>query len=356
MLVAAVRLNRPRLWLFYALALMLSILLSINMILLVPVYALMLWLLAPRKFPQVSGRLVGRHLGRRIGLMTPFIVFAHGQVFQVNWLFPVSWHYAFDIVQRQYFDHSVPFAVLTAVLIVAAIVARLSAWQPRRARRAASCSSAQPGSSFPPPSSSSTRPSTNPLYFPRYLILTAPAAAIVMAVCIVTVARRPWPIAAVVLLFAVAAVPGYLFTQRWPYAKEGWDYSQVADLISSHATPGDCVMVDNTVVWKPGPIRALLATRPAAFRSLIDVGRGVYGPKVGSLWDGHVAVWLVTAKINKCTTIWTVTDHDKSLPDHQTGPIVAAGIRIRARAGVPIPELPRVPHRRAVAVPLLAGR
>jgi mannosyltransferase len=158
-----------------------------------------------------------------------------------------------------------------------------------------------------------------PVYYPRYLILTSPAMAVVLAVCIVAVARRPWPIAGVVLLFAVAAVPGYLFTQRWPYAKEGWDYSQVADVISAHATPGDCVMVDNTVSWKPGPIRALLASRPAAFRSLIDVGRGVYGPKVGSLWDGHVAVWLVTAKISKCPTMWTITDHDKSLPDHQTG-------------------------------------
>jgi mannosyltransferase len=128
-----------------------------------------------------------------------------------------------------------------------------------------------------------------------------------------------------VLLFAVAAVPDYLFIQRWPYAKEGWDYSQVADLISSHAAPGDCVMVDNTVPWRPGPIRAVLATRPAAFRSLIDVERGAYGPKVGWLWDGHVAVWLTTAKINKCATIWTITDHDKSLPDHQTGQSLPPG-------------------------------
>jgi len=158
-----------------------------------------------------------------------------------------------------------------------------------------------------------------PIYYPRYLILTAPAAALVLAVCIVTVARKPWPIAGVLVLFAVAAFPNYYFTQRGPYAKEGWDYSQVADLISSHATSGDCLVVDNTVPWKPGPIRALLATRPAAFRSLIDVERGFYGPKVGALWDGHVAVWLTTAKINKCSTLWTISDRDKSLPDHQTG-------------------------------------
>ena len=164
-----------------------------------------------------------------------------------------------------------------------------------------------------------------PIYYPRYLIFTAPAMAVVLAVCIVTLARRPWPIAGATLLFAVAAVPNYLFVQRWPYAKEGWDYSQVADLISSHAAPGECLMVDNTVPWKPGPIRALLATRPAAFRSLIDVERGGYGPKIGSLWDGHVAVWLTTAKINKCSTIWTITNKDNSLPDHQSGQSLPPG-------------------------------
>ncbi|EUA90799.1 conserved transmembrane domain protein [Mycobacterium ulcerans str. Harvey] len=54
------------------------------------------------------------------------------------------------------------------------------------------------------------------------------------------------------VLLAVAAFPNYFFTQRGPYAKEGRDYSQVADVISTHAAPGDCLLVDNTVPWKPG--------------------------------------------------------------------------------------------------------
>lgn len=322
LLVAAVRRNRPGSWLGYALALLASILLNLNLVLLIPVYAVMLPLLAPknsRKSPVIwwaaSSAVV-------VGILTPFIVFAHNQVFQVNWIYPVSWHYAFDIILRQYFDHSVPFAILTAVLIVVAIWTRLT--RPGGARAPAGdtrgllliCAA---WIVLPTALIVVYSAVNEPMYYPRYLIFTAPAAAVVMAVCIVTIGRKPWPIAAVVLLFAVAALPNYLFTQRWPYAKEGWDYSQVADLISSHASPGDCLIVDNTVPWRPGPIRALLATRPAAFRSLIDVERGAYGPKVGWLWDGHVAVWLVTAKINKCSAIWTITDRDKSLPDHQAG-------------------------------------
>jgi mannosyltransferase len=314
--VAAARRNRPRLWLCYALALMLSILLSLNLILLVPVYAAMLPLLAREKSPIIWWAATSTVA---LGSMTPFIIFARGQVFQVNWIFPVSWHYAFDITLRQYFDHSVAFAVLTAVLIVATIVARLTGLRAPAGEMRALLIICAAWLVIPTGVTVIYSAIDEPIYFPRYLILTAPAMAVVIAVCIVTIARKPWPIAGVVLLFAVAALPNYLFTQRWPYAKEGWDYSQVADLISSQASPGDCLMVDNTVPWKPGPIRALLATRPAAFRSLIDVERGVYGPKVGSLWDGHVAVWLTTAKINKCPALWTITDRDKSLSDHQTG-------------------------------------
>ncbi len=317
LLVTAVRRNGARRWVCYALALMLSILLNLNLVLLVPVYAVLAPLLAPegsRKSPVIRWAVSS---AVAVAIMAPFMVFAHGQVYQVNWLFPVSWHYAFDIILRQYFDHSVPFAVLAGVVIVAAVVARLrGARGPGGATRDLLIVCAA-WILLPTALVVAYSAAIEPIYFPRYLIFTAPAAAVVLAVCIVTFARRPWPIAAVVLLFAAAAVPNYLFVQRWPYAKEGWDYSQVADLISSHAAPGDCLMVDNTVPWRPGPIRALLATRPAAFRSLIDVERGAYGPKVGWLWDGHVAVWLTTAKINKCTTIWTITNRDTSLPDHQ---------------------------------------
>ncbi|HEY0229093.1 MAG TPA: hypothetical protein VGC05_22445, partial [Mycobacterium sp.] len=267
-----------------------------------------------------------------VGLMTPFVVFAHGQVRQVDWIYPISWHYAFDISLRQYFDHSPPFAILTAVLIVVTIVTRLTGLR--------APAGAMPGllivcaEWIVIPTAVLVVYSIlgEPMYYPRYLVLTTPAMAVLMAVCIVTIARKTWPIAGVVLLFVVAGLPDYLFVQRWPYAKEGWDYSQVADVISAHAAAGDCLLVDNTVACKPGPIRALVAARPDAYRSLVDVERGVYGPKVGSLWDGHVAVWLTTAKINKCATLWTITDRDKSLPDYQSGHSLPPGVFERAPA------------------------
>jgi mannosyltransferase len=317
--VVAVRRNRPRLWLLYAPGVALSILLNLHLILLVPVHAAMLPLLASKNSRKAPAIRLALGSAVAIGAVTPYILFAHGQVPQVDWIYPVSWHYAFDIVQRQYFDHSTVFAIVSGVLIGAAIVARLFGRRGPAGEMRVLLTMCVAWIVIPTAALVIYSAVSEPIYYPRYLIFTTPAMAIILAVCIVTIAGKPWAVAGAVLLFAGAALPGYLFTQRWPYSKEGWDYSQVADVISAHAAPGDCLLVDNTVPWKPGPVRALLAARPLAYRTLIDVGRGAYGPKVGALWDGHVAVWLVTEKINKCKTLWTVTDHDTSLPDHQTG-------------------------------------
>jgi mannosyltransferase len=98
-------------------------------------------------------------------------------------------------------------------------------------------------------------------------------------------------------------------------------------------------LVDNTVSWLPGPIRALLAARPAAFRPLIDVGRGRRGSERGTLWDGHVAVWLVTGRLYKCTTLWTISNHDTTLPHHQSGNSLPPGRVLRRAPAYVTPSL-----------------
>jgi mannosyltransferase len=322
LLVAAIRRNRWWLWLLYALALLLSILLNIYLVLLVPAYAVVTPVLGRRKSVIVWWACTS---AVAVAALTPFMLFAHGQTFQVAWIYPVNWHNVIDVVQHQYFDNSVPFAILAAVIFVAALAFRLTGrWEPGGDTRRLLIACAA-WIVVPTAVSLIYSAITEPVYYPRYLFFTAPAMAVVLAVCIVAVARKPPLIAVLLILLAAAAFPNYLLTQRGPYAKEGWDYSQVADVISAHAAPGDCLVVDNTVRWLPGPIRALLAARPAAFRPLVDVGRGAYGPEHGTLWDGHVAVWLVKDRLNKCHTIWTISTHDTTLPDHQSGKSLAPG-------------------------------
>ncbi len=322
LLIAAVRRNRSWLWLSYALVLMLSVLVNLNLALLVVVYAAMLPVLRPGKSAAIWWAVTS---AVAIGVMTPFMIFAHGQIFQVGWIFPVNWHYVIDVVQHQYFENSVPFAILAGLVIVTAGVLRLTG-------------AAGPGGDIrrlllvcaawmvlPTAVSIIYSAVSKPVYYPRYLFFTAPAMAAVLGVCIVTVARKRWAVTSLLVVFTVAAAPNYLFSQRTRYAKEGWDYSQVADVVAAHALPGDCLLIDNTVFWAPGPIRALVATRPAAFRPLIDVGRGARAADRGWLWDGNVAVWLVTRQLDKCATVWTISGHDKALPNHQSGRSLAPG-------------------------------
>jgi mannosyltransferase len=336
LLVTAIRRNRWWLWLLYAVALMLSMLLNIYLVLLVPAYAVVTPVLERRKSVVLRWAMTS---AVAVGALTPLMLFAHGQSFQVAWINPLNWHNVLDVVQHQYFDNSVPFAVLVGIIFVAALVIRLKGrWKSvgDTRRLLIICTAWMV---VPTAISLIYSAITDPFYYPRYLFFTTPAMAILLAVCIVAVVRQPRWIALVLTVLSVAAFPNYLLSQRQRYAKEGWDYSDVADVISAHATPGDCLLVDNTVSWLPGPIRALLAARPAAFRPLVDVGRGVPAPKRGTLWDGHLAVWLVTGRLYQCTTLWTITTHDTRLPNHQAGAPLPPGRAFRRAPAYQTPDL-----------------
>jgi mannosyltransferase len=337
LLVTSIRRNRWWLWLLYTLALMLSILLNVYLMLLVPAYAVVTTVVGRRKSVVFRWAIAS---ATAVAVMTPFMLFAHGQSFQVAWISPVNWDNVIDVAQHQYFDNSdytfrppiwqVPFAILAAVIIFAALAVRLTGrWKSAGdTRRLLMICAAW----IVVPTAISLIYSAiiEPVYFPRYLFFTAPAMAVVLAVCIVAVAHKPGQIAGALILLAAAAFPNYLLSQRGPYANEGWDYSQVADVVSAHAAPGDCLLVDNTVHWLPGWPRAVLAARPAAFRSLVDVGRGARASERGTLTDGHVAVWLVKDRLNKCSTVWTISDRDTTLPQHQRLPEHQSGKSIPA--------------------------
>jgi uncharacterized membrane protein len=70
-----------------------------------------------------------------------------------------------------------------------------------------------------------------------------PGMAVLLAVCTVALFRTRERVTAVLAAFALAATPNYLLSQRGPYAKEGMDFSQVADVITAHASPGDCLIL-----------------------------------------------------------------------------------------------------------------
>ncbi len=329
--VTAVRRNTAAIWRGYGLLAVVSALLNTFTALIVLAHAAVVLVLSGER---AAVRRWAFTAGGALAAVTPFLLFSQTQIQQVGWISPLSRHTVAEIALQQYFDKSVPFAVLAGMVMAAAAATRCAGVRRLPAGQTAGLAIICASWIVVPTTVTVVYSAVyQPVYYPRYLTCTAPAMAVVLAICVGTVATRRPGIAGTVgllTLFAVAAAPNYVVTQRHRYAKEGWDYSQVADVVGAQAVPGDCLVVDNTTGWAPGPIRALPAARPGAFAALVDPGRGPRGPELGRLWDGHIAVWAVADRLNQCSTIWTITNHDRSLPAHQVtaaalpaGPVLA---------------------------------
>ena len=178
----------------------------------------------------------------------------------------------------------------------------------------------------------------HPIYTPRYLCFTAPALALVLGVCIAALAVRPWIATALVSLFALAAAPNYLLVQRSPYAKYGMDYSQVADLITAKAAPGDCLLVNDTVTFMPAPMRPLMAARPDAYRKLIDLSLWQRATDRNDVFDTNLIPEASAGPLSDCRVVWIITEADKSRPAHEQDPMLPPGPRF---GGTPAFSVPR---------------
>lgn len=264
-----------------------------------------------------------------IAVTVPFILFSRSQIAQVRWISPLNPSTLLEIGYEQYFDLSAAFAIAAGALLVCTIALQRFSTLDDGTKQLAIIVTAW-----------MVLPTTvlvvysavaQPIYYPRYLCYTAPAAALLLAVCVNAVGRRHDRIIAILAILALAAIPNYLFKQRGPYAKEGMDFSQIAGLLTALGAPGDCLVLDNTVTWMPGPVRALAAARPAAFAKLVDPGRGKRAADRNHLWDAHIAIWAVADEVRTCTVLWTVTDRDPSLSDHDQGDGLDPGPRMRRR-------------------------
>ncbi|WP_082966331.1 glycosyltransferase family 39 protein [Mycolicibacter sinensis] len=323
--VSAARRDTGARWAAYGVAVVASTLLNTFTVLMVAVHAVLLW--APG-----CGRSARRRFAAAAGLamavLAPFLWFSQRQIWQVAWIDPLSGHTVIEIAQQQFFDKSVPFAILAWLLLAGAAIAVRVGARPAPADGVRQLLILCAAWLIIPTALTVVYSAIGePVYYPRYLISTAPAMAIALALAVTTIAESRRAVIAVVATLAVAAAPNYVANQRDRYTKEGWDYSAVADVIDAHGRPGDCLLIDNTTRWAPGPIRALPAGRPETFAKLRDPGLGPRRQALGRLWDGHLAVWAVTDQLAACPTIWTITDHDRALPAHQVAVMLPMGSR-----------------------------
>ncbi|WP_238889508.1 glycosyltransferase family 39 protein [Mycobacterium sp. IDR2000157661] len=257
-----------------------------------------------------------------VGATAPFVALVAGQVQQIAWITPIGGRTVEDVAVQQYFDRNPYFAAMAALVMLTAVVVWVCT--SRRADREAVVLSAA-WLVIPTASIVGWSAVADPLYTPRYLSFTAPAMALLLAVCIAALSRSAWVAAAVVVLFGVVAAPTYVAVQRGPYAKYGMDYSQVADLISANAAAGDCLLVNDTVTFHPAPMRPLLAARPDAFGALADVSLWQRAVERRNVFDTNLIPQASVGPLQQCGTVWILTQADPAAPEHEQGVAIPPG-------------------------------
>jgi mannosyltransferase len=320
--VVAARRNSAWSWLSYGIAMAISIVLDAYLVLVVLAHLVFIAV-----FERTRKTLLRFAITSAVAVcaLAPFLAAAAGQTHQISWVPPIGHRTIEDVVVQQYFERSPPFALLSALVVAAAIVL----WLSRSARLARGdrqlLTIAVAWLVIPTALIVIWSALVHPIYTPRYLAFTAPAMALILGVCTAAVAVKPWAATALVTLLAVAATPNYIRAQRNPYAKYGMDYSQVADLITAKAAPGDCLLVNDTVTFMPAPMRPLMAARPDAYRKLVDLTLWRRATDRRDVFDTNLIPEVVAQPLSQCGVVWIITQADPGVPAHEQGSALPPG-------------------------------
>lgn len=325
--------GRPWGWAGYAVGLTTAVVLNVFLILIVPVHAV-----AVAVYGRRSLKFWLPAAATAVAAVVPFLLFTQTQLFQVHWIWRLSDKTVGEVLQQQYFDQSLAAAIAGGLILAVGslCIAFSRTWRSARYLRSFLALTLT-WILLPTAVLLLYSVVRHPIYWPRYLSFTVPAFALLMGLCVAAFGRSRAGIAVVLVAFTAATVPTYLF-QRGPYAKADMDYSAVADVIDRYAAPGDCLVLDNSTTWMPGPIRPLTAGRPAVYAKLRDYGRGLTALQRNRLWDGHIAVWAWADKMPGCPALWTVTEYDPTLPRHQRGPSLPPGPRLARAMAYQVPS------------------
>jgi mannosyltransferase len=338
LLVRAARQNGTVAWLSYGIVLAMSILLDVYLVLVLLAHIAFSCVFWRRRAPLVHLAVTSILVGC---ILSPLVMTAVSQAQQIRWIAdwpPIGRRTIEDVAIQQYFERSPPFAILSALVVTAAIILRLSASAQLGQSNGQLLTLATGWLLIPSALIITCSALVRPIYTPRYLAFTTPAMALILGVCIATVAARPWAVAAVIGLFAIAATPNYIWAQHNPYAKYGMDYSQVADLITAKAATGDCLLVNDTVTFMPAPMRPLMAARPDAYRKLIDLTLWQRATDRNDVFDTNLIPEVVANPLSHCGVVWIITQADETRPAHEQSSMLPPGQRFGETTAFSVPH------------------
>jgi len=334
LLIRATRRDNASVWLSYGLVLAVCVFLDVYLILLSLVHLAFICLFLRSRPVVIRFALTSVLTGCAVA---PLLIAAAGQTQQISWVAPIGHRTIEDVAIQQYFERSPPFTIVSALIVATAI----SLWLFTSARLNKAdrqlLTLAIGWLAIPTALIVTWSAWVHPIYTPRYLCFTAPAVALVLGVCIGALAVAPWVAPVIVTALAVAAAPNYVLVQRSQYAKYGMDYSQVADLITAKAAPGDCLLVNDTVTFMPAPMRPLMAARPDAYRKLVDLTLWQRAADHNAVFDTNLIPEVVAKPLSHCGVVWIITQADKTRPDHEQAPMLPPGDSFGATTSFAVP-------------------
>ncbi|MEO6200136.1 MAG: hypothetical protein ABIX44_03130 [Cryobacterium sp.] len=301
--------------------------------------------------------------------LIPFAIDVADQSGQVSWIGPVGRHTLHGVFVTQWFYKNPAFAA-TAWALIAVGLAVLA----RRGRRQADALPARVPSVVP----SANRPAhpslasivlpwlvvptvgiilasivVSPLYSPRYLTYSAPAAAILIGVAVSALRSRSLVVVAMAGLVVLAA-PQYL-AQRMPEAKQQSSWGEVAALVSAQRAlePADTHLANtarantaeantheaNTaeaIIYGPvrqhpaATTRVIAYAYPEAFSGLTDVKLAIPAAETGRLWETRYPLDQVTGRLEGADVVWLVTSTKQDWRPSVTRHLAALGYGVDA--------------------------
>src|SRR5271156_4919192 len=181
LLVVAARRGDRWLWLSYGVAQAMSVVLDLYLVLLLLAHFAFICVCLRTRTVLVRFTITSTLAGLAV---TPFLVKAVGQVQQISWIAPIGRRTIEDVAVQQYFERNPPFAILSALVIVTAIVLwRFASVELARMDRQL-LTLAAAWLVIPTALIIVWSAAVHPIYTPRYLCFTAPAMALVLGVCV----------------------------------------------------------------------------------------------------------------------------------------------------------------------------
>jgi mannosyltransferase len=146
----------------------------------------------------------------------------------------------------------------------------------------------------------------HPIYTPRYMIISTPAVALLVAAGLQSVRHRALAVVTVLAMVLFAA-PVYL-DQRSGTAKADSDWQYAAAVIGDRARPGDVVVFGKLAYKLHQTTRKIAIAYPDDFVGLRDITVRRSAVERQALWPSSRPLADVTDDIQNARRVWLVSD------------------------------------------------